>query len=73
MPNNVVVLVIRMEGGRIQEKGGHVAFTIDCDRQKPIVFERDAPSYCFEGYGYYPFYFDRDNAKHLKSVKCEFK
>lgn len=72
VPSSVVVLVIRIEDGRIQEKGGHVVFTIDCDKQEPIVFERETPSYCFEGYGYYPFYFDRDDAKNLKSVKCEF-
>ena len=73
VPYNVVVLVIRIEDECIQEKGGHVVFTIDCDREKPIVFERDAPSYCFEGYGYYPFYFYRDDAENLKNVECEFK
>ena len=73
VPNDVVVLVIRIEKGSIQEKGGHVVFTIDCDKQKPLVFERDAPGYCVEGYCYYPFYFDRDDAKNLRSVECEFK
>jgi hypothetical protein len=73
VPNSVVVLVIRIEDGRIQEKGGHVVFTVDCDRQEPIVFEREEPNYCFEGYCYYPFYFDRSDAKNLKSVECEFK
>ena len=73
VPYNVVVLVIRIEEGRIQEKGGHVVFTIDCGGQEPIVFEREAPSYCFEGYGYYPFYFYRDDADNLKSVEYAFK
>ena len=73
VPHSVVVLVIRIEEELIQEKGGHVVFTIDCDRQRPIVFEREEPGYSFEGYGYYPFYFDRDDAQHLKSVECEFK
>ena len=73
VPYSVVVLVIRIDDDCIQEKGGHVVFTIDCDGQKPIVFERQEPGYCFEGYGYYPFYFDRDDAQHLKSVECEFK
>ena len=72
VPYSVVVLVVRIEDGRIQEKGGHVVFIIDCNKQEPIVFEREAPGYYFEGYGYYPFYFDRDDAKNLKSVKCEF-
>lgn len=73
VPNSVVVLVIRIEEASIQEKGGHVVFAIDCDRHKPIVFDRDAPSYCVEGYCYYPFYFDREDAKNLKSVEYEFK
>lgn len=73
VPYNVVVLAIRIEIDSIQEKGGHVVFTIDCGRQEPVVFEREEPGYCFEGYGYYPFYFYRDDAENLKSVKCEFK
>ena len=73
VPKNVVVLVMRIEEERLQVEGGHVVFTIDCGRQEPIVFEREGPSYCFEGYGYYPFYFDRDDADNLKSVSCEFK
>lgn len=73
VPNSVVVLVIRIEDSRIQEKGGHVVFTIDCERREPIVFEREEPNYCFEGYCYYPFYFDRDDAKNLKRIECEFK
>ena len=72
VPKNVVVLVMRIEEERLQVEGGHVVFTIDCGRQEPIVFERERPSYCFEGYGYYPFYFDRDDADNLKSVSCEF-
>lgn len=73
VPYSVVVLVIRIEDDRIQEKGGHVVFTIECDKQRPIVFEREEPGYCFEGYCYYPFYFNRDDAQKLKSVECEFK
>ena len=72
VPKNVVVLVMRIEEERLQVEGGHVVFTIDCGRQEPIVFEREGPSYCFEGYGYYPFYFDRDDADNLKSVSFEF-
>jgi hypothetical protein len=72
VPSSVVVLVIRIEDGRIQEKGGHVVFTIDCDSNGTCVFEREEPGYCYEGYCYYPFYFYRDDAKKLKSVKCEF-
>ena len=73
VPYNGVVLVIRIENDSIQSKGGHVIFTIDCDKQKPIVFEREVPTYCFEGYGYYPFYFYRADAMNLKSVRYEFK
>ncbi|MBR5081878.1 MAG: hypothetical protein IKX35_05495 [Bacteroidales bacterium] len=73
MPYNVVVLVIRIESDGIQNKGGQVVFTIDCGSKGTMVFEREAPSYCFEGYGYYPFYFNRDNAENLRSVECEFK
>ena len=73
VPYSVVVLVMRIEDDRIQEKGGHVVFTINCDNDRTFVFEREEPSYCFNGYGYYPFYFDRDDAKNLKSVECEFK
>ena len=72
VPSSVVVLVIRIEDGRIQEKGGHVVFTIDCDSNGTYVFEREEPGYCYEGYCYYPFYFYRDDANKLKSVKCEF-
>ena len=70
---NVVVLSIRIENDRIESEGGHVVFTIDCDANGTLVFERKAPSYCVEGYCYYPFYFYRDDAKNLKSVKYEFK
>ena len=72
VPKSVVVLVVRIGEASIQGKGGHVVFTIDCGERKPIVFEREEPSYCYEGYGYYPFYFDRNDAKNLKSVSCEF-
>ena len=70
---NVVVLSVRIENDRIESEGGHVVFTIDCDGRGPLVFEREAPSYCVEGYCYYPFYFYRDDAKNLKSVNYEFK
>ena len=73
VPSNVVVLSVRIENDRIESEGGHVAFTIDCDGHGTMVFEREAPSYCVEGYCYYPFYFYRDDAKNLKSVKYEFK
>ena len=73
VPYRVVVLVIRIENDRIQSEGGHVVFTIDCDSNRTLVFERDAPSFYVEGYGYYPFYFDRDDAKKLKRVEYEFK
>ena len=73
VPYSVVVLVIRIEDERIQEKGGHVVFTINCDNDRTFVFEREEPGCCFEGYCYYPFYFDREDAKNLKSVECEFK
>ena len=72
-PKDVVVLVIRIEEDRLQAQGGHVVFTIDSDRHgEPLVFERDAPSYCVGGYGYYPFLYSRKDAKFLKSVRCEF-
>jgi hypothetical protein len=73
VPYNVVVLVIRIESDSIQSKGGHVVFTIDCGSNENDVFEREAPSYCFEGYGYYPFYYYRNDAENLKSVEYEFK
>ena len=73
MPRNMVVLVVRIEENCLQAKGDHVVFTIDCGSLKPIVYEREAPSYCFEGYGYYPFYFYRNDAENLKSVEYEFK
>ncbi|MBR3709416.1 MAG: hypothetical protein IKM99_00460 [Bacteroidales bacterium] len=74
VPGSVVVLVIRIEEERLQAEGGHVVFTIDCyQRDEPVVFERVEPSYCVGGYGYYPFYFDRDYAENLKSVSYEFK
>lgn len=69
VPNNVVVLVVRIEDDSIQGKN-HVVFTVDCD--KTIVLERNSPSYCYEGYGYYPFYFNRADAENLKSVRYEF-
>jgi len=73
MPKDVIVLVIRIEEERLQAKGGHVVFTIDSDRHgEPLVLEKDGPSYCVDGYGYYPFYYSRRDAKYLKSVKCEF-
>ena len=74
VPKSVVVLVIRIEEDRLQTEGGHVVFTINCDqRDEPLVFERQEPSYCVGGYGYYPFNFDRNDARHLKRVRCEFK
>lgn len=74
VPRSVVVLVIRIEEERLQAEGGHVVFTINCDqRDEPFIFERNEPGYCVGGYGYYPFYFDRDAGRHLKSVHCEFK
>ena len=73
VPKDVIVLVIRIEENRLQAEGGHVVFTIDSDRDgKMVVFERDAPSYCVNGYGYYPFYYSRKDAKYLKCVKYEF-
>lgn len=73
MPKDVIVLVIRIEEERLQAKGGHVVFTIDSDRHgEPLVLEKDGPSYCVDGYGYYPFYYSRRDAKYLKSVKCDF-
>ena len=72
-PYDVIVLVIRIEEDRLQAEGGHVVFTIDSDRHgEPVVFERDEPSYCVGGYGYYPFYYSRKDAKCLKNVKYEF-
>ena len=72
-PYDVIVLVIRIEEDRLQAEGGHVVFTIDSDRHgEPLVFERDEPSYCVGGYGYYSFYYSRKDAKYLKSVKCDF-
>ena len=73
VPRSVVVLVIRIEEERLKTEGGHVVFTIDCGGREPIVFERIEPSYCVGGYGYYPFFFDRDDAHHLKHLGCEFK
>lgn len=70
---NEVVLSIRIEKDLIPSEGGHVAFTVDCDSHGTFVFERDAPSYCVEGYCYYPFVFYRNDAQNLKSVKFEFK
>ena len=73
VPKDVIVLVIRIEEDRLQAEGGHVVFTIDGNRHgKMLVFERDAPSYCVNGYGYYPFYYSRKDAKFLKNVKYEF-
>ena len=73
MPKDVIILVIRIEEVRLQAEGGHVIFTIDSDRHgEPLAFERDAPSYCVGGYGYYPFLYSRKDAKFLKSVRCEF-
>ena len=73
VPKDVIVLVVRIEEDRLQAEGGHVVFTIDSDRHgEPLVFERDEPGYCVDGYGYYPFYYSRKDAKYLKSVKCEF-
>ncbi|MBQ6306792.1 MAG: hypothetical protein IJK78_09525 [Bacteroidales bacterium] len=73
MPKDVIVLVIRIEEERLQAKGGHVVFTIDSDRHgEPLVLEKDGPSYCVDGYDYYPFYYSRKDAKYLKSVKCDF-
>ncbi len=73
VPKDVIVLVIRIEEDRLQAEGSHVVFTIDGNRHgKMLVFERDAPSYCVNGYGYYPFYYSRKDAKYLKSVKYEF-
>ncbi|MBP5572649.1 MAG: hypothetical protein J6X40_00590 [Bacteroidales bacterium] len=72
-PKDVIVLVIRIEEDRLQAEGGHVVFTIDGDRHgKKLVFEREAPTYCFGGYGYYPFYYSRKDAKYLKEVRCAF-
>ena len=73
VPKSIVVLVIRIEEDRLRAEGGHVVFTIDCEqRDKPLVLERNEPSYCVEGYGYYPFYFYREDAMNLKNVKYEF-
>ena len=73
VPNDVIVLVIRIEEDRLKAHGGHVVFTIDSDcHGEALVFERDEPSYCVDGYGYYPFYYSRKDAKYLKSVKYEF-
>ena len=73
VPYDVIVLVIRVAEDRLETEGGHVVFTIDSDRHgEPLVFEREEPSYCVDGYGYYPFYYSRKDAKYLKSVKCEF-
>lgn len=73
VPDDVVVLVIRIEDDSIPAGNHRAVFTIDCDCPKLLVFERNAPGYCFEGYGYYPFYFNRDDARNLKSVKYEFQ
>ena len=69
VPYSVVVLTIRVEEERLREEGSHVVFTIDCGDGKKLVFEREEPSYCVGGYGYYPFYFDRKDAETLRSVK----
>ena len=73
VPNDVIVLSIRIPEERLEIEGRHVVFTIDSDRHgETLVLERELPSYCFNGYGYYPFYYSRKDAKYLKSVKCEF-
>ena len=73
VPYDVIVLVIRIAENRLETEGGHVVFTIDSDRHgEPLVFERDGPGYCVGGYGYYPFYYSRKDAKCLKNVKYEF-
>lgn len=69
VPYSVVVLTIRVEEERLWENGGHIVFTIDCANGKTFVFEREEPRYIVEGYGYYPFYFDRKDAKTLRSVE----
>ena len=73
VPKDVIVLSIRIPEERLEIEGRHVVFTIDSDRHgETLVLERELPSYCFNGYGYYPFYYSRKDAKYLKSVKCEF-
>ena len=73
MPNDVVVLVIRIENERIPSESGHVVFAVDCDNYGTMTSERDAPSYCYDGYSYYSFYFYREDAENLKSVQYEFQ